>query len=121
MCAIDMRPEMFMEGKGFLNFAQNLINIGATFGCINVTHVLPRRTTVSNHVSSVYSSLKEKFIEKIQRFGVTFDGWLHEYTGASYITITLHYISEEKNKWKINNFVLSTREMCENKNASNIK
>jgi hypothetical protein len=74
MCVVDMRPFMFMEGKDFLNFAQNLINISATFGRINVTDVLPHRKTVSNHVLSVYSSLKEKFIEKIQniqRFGVT--------------------------------------------------
>jgi hypothetical protein len=74
MCAVDMRPFMFMKGKDFLNFAQNLINIGATFGRINVTDVLPHRTTVSNHVLSVHSSLKEKFIEKlqnIQRLGVT--------------------------------------------------
>jgi hypothetical protein len=95
-----MRPFKFIEGQGFQNFAQNLINIGATFGRINATEVLPHKTTVSNHVSIVYSSLKEKFTEKIQniqRFGLTFDGWLNQYTGASYITITLHYISEEKN------------------------
>ncbi len=92
--------------QGFQNLAQNLISIGATFGCINSTEVLPHKTNLSNYISIVYSYLKEKFTEKnqnIQHFIVTFNTWLHQYTGASYVTITLHYISEG------NNFLLSTK------------
>jgi len=62
---------------------------------------LPHRTTISNLVSQVYLSLKDKFINKIKNidcFGVTFDSSLHEYTGASYLTITLHYITLQKNQ-----------------------
>jgi len=96
-CARDIHPFSVVEGEGFINMASKLIQFGAKYGNIAVQDVLPSARTLSRHVDEI--CLKEKDVLKsaitnIARFGVTTDLWTNEDTSASYITVTLHFISE---------------------------
>jgi len=46
-CCKDIRPFRSIEGGGFIELAQQLINIGATYGSVAAQDVLPDPTTVS--------------------------------------------------------------------------
>ncbi len=36
-----------VAGRGFVDLAQDLINVGATYGCVSAERVLPDPTTIS--------------------------------------------------------------------------
>lgn len=94
-----MLQEIFVAfvGDGFQKLAAKLMSIGAKYGTVPVSEVLPSARTVSRHVHEVVTSSKAALMREIAgigRFGVTTDGWTHEGTSTPYITVTLHYIDE---------------------------
>ena len=94
---ITTRNNCACAGEGFAELAAKLIGIGAKYGNIAVDDVLPSGRTVSRHVQEVVASEKLALVTTvadIKRFGVTTDGWTHDATTTTYITVTLHYIDE---------------------------
>lgn len=57
-------------------------------------------------------------LKNIWRFAITSDLWTHDSTNASYIPVTVHYITRN---WILNGNVLATRVMDCKKKAENIK
>ena len=106
----DIRPFEIITGQGFKEFAQEMINIGATYGTVSVDNLLPHPTTLSRNVvkkaESVKNdlSLKLKFIFEMTGGAFTTDMWTDDYRKVSYISLTVHYIDEN---WQINEQVLA--------------
>jgi hypothetical protein len=98
----DIRPFNTVEGEGFLDLAQALINVGVRYGQVNAADVLPHRTTVSNNVAKRAAELKESVVipdilSYLNRWGggVTTDMWTECQTQTPFITVTVHYITDE--------------------------
>jgi hypothetical protein len=51
-----------VEGEGFLQLAQALINVGVRYGQVNAADVMPHCTTVSNNVAKRAAELKESVV-----------------------------------------------------------
>lgn len=87
---------LFIIGVGFAELATKLIAIGAKYGNVPASNVLPSGRTVSRHVDDVVTSKKaalKKELAEIGRFGVMTDMWTHEASTTPYITVTLHLIN----------------------------
>ncbi len=71
MCSQDLRPFAIVEGRGFIEFAKELINIGAKYGSsIEIEDVLPSARTVSRHVEDEYERVKKHVMEELQQVGL---------------------------------------------------
>jgi hypothetical protein len=95
--AKNLRPFTVVSGEGFRELAAALINIGANFGSINPTEVLPSNKTVARHATTQYQSLKAAVIEElatVNAVGVTCDHWEHESTKTPYLTVTAQYLKD---------------------------
>ncbi|CAG8839893.1 2295_t:CDS:1, partial [Cetraspora pellucida] len=46
----DLRPFEIIEGEGFRDFSQEMINIGAKFGQIQVDNLFSHPTTISRNI-----------------------------------------------------------------------
>ena len=89
VCSVGLCIE-FVD-NGFAELATKLISIGAKYGNVAASDVLPSARTVSWHVDEVVTM---KQLANIKCFGITTDGWTHDATSTPYITVTLHYIDE---------------------------
>ncbi|CAM4706528.1 unnamed protein product [Leuciscus chuanchicus] len=109
------------KGRGFIEVAKELINIGAKYGSsVEVEDVLPSARTVSRHVEDEYEKVKKHVIDELKQcpdWAVTTDLWAEERTNTHYITVTVHYILG----WKLLNRVLATREIMGVKTHDNIR
>ncbi|CAJ0851345.1 4781_t:CDS:2, partial [Entrophospora sp. SA101] len=105
----DLRPFEIINGSGFREFAQEMINIGSVHGCISIDNLLPHPTTVSRNVikaaESIKSSLAGKLTDIFQKTGGAFttDLWTDDYNKISYISLTVHYIEN----WDLKDQVLA--------------
>ena len=52
-CAEDFRPFVSVEGKGFIDLIQHLINLACAQGNVNATELLPTADTVKSHLSNI--------------------------------------------------------------------
>ena len=59
MCCEDIRPFDIVSGNGFHGLAQGLINIGARYGRVDASSVLPHRQTVCDHAKKTAKEKKE--------------------------------------------------------------
>jgi len=87
---VHYRPYSIVEGVGFRHLADKFIEIGAKYGKIPAKEILPVATTVSRHLSDMYMAKKgllKLSAQDVPSFGVTCDGWTHESTNDSYITV----------------------------------
>ena len=116
------RPFSIVDGVGFHNLSAKLIALGAKYGeHLKADDILPSARTVSRHVASVARTQREELREELSgfwRLAVTTDLWTHETTNTQYITVTIHYVTQE---WKMKSAILATREMTEKKTAENIR
>ena len=65
----DIRPFNAINGPGFQELVQALINVGVQYGQVRASEVLPDCTTVSDHVDKRAASLKESVvIPEIKKF-----------------------------------------------------
>jgi hypothetical protein len=110
----DIRPFETVSGVGFIALAQSLINIEVKYVQVSASDVLPHPTTVSRRVNDVAEKLKKDVVQPeieacIKKWGgaSTTDMWNETYTQSSYITVTMHYITEN---WNLVERVLATRE-----------
>lgn len=98
----DIRPFNAIEGEGFLELAQSLINVGVRYGQVKAADVLPDRTTVSNYIAKRAKEMKETVViphikKHLNKWGggVTTDMWTECHTQTPYITVTVHYITDD--------------------------
>ena len=70
MCSQDIRPFALVEGDGFIDVAQELLDIGARYGgtgegTLVAKEVLPCARTVSRHVEGEYEKVKSLVLEEL--------------------------------------------------------
>lgn len=105
----DLRPFEIIEGKGFRDFSQEMINIGAKFGQIQVNDLFPHPTTISRNVIKSAEKIKLDLGFKLKNIFYNFGGafttdmWTDDYKKLSYISLTVHYIEN----WNLNEQVLA--------------
>lgn len=125
-CCMDIRPMSAIEGNGFKNFGQILLDVGAKFGKIDISDILPHPTTVSRHINKTANEFRNNifkdlfFIINKKYCASTCDMWTDNYRKNSYMSITPHYIDDN---WKLNNRLLSTGQfpINESKTGENIR
>jgi hypothetical protein len=106
----DIRPFEIIVGQGFREFAQEMINIGATYGTLSVNNLFPHPTTLSRNVVKQAESVKNdlssklKYVFELTGGAFTTDMWTDDYRKVSYISLTVHYIDEN---WQICEQVLA--------------
>jgi hypothetical protein len=106
----DLRPFEIILGQGFREFSQEMINIGAKYGSLQVDKLFPHPTTVCRNVIKEAELVKTDLIFKLkdvfQLIGGAFttDMWTDDYRKISYISLTVHYIDEN---WQLKEQILA--------------
>lgn len=109
MCSLDLRSFEFVDGNGFKELGQYLVNLGAKYGHLDIDSLLPHPTTISRNTIKTAKELRDKLMLKLMpyfyenRCSATTDMWTDDYKKLSYISITIHYINEN---WELNSNVL---------------
>ena len=68
MCSQDLRPFAVVEGQGFINVVQELLDIGSRYGgSMLAEDVLPCARTVSRHVAGEYHKVKSLVVEELKQ------------------------------------------------------
>lgn len=115
------RPFSVVHGDGFRALAQKLISIGHKHRNIDVTDIMPCRTTVSHHLSTVVEHEKEVFCRTLlglQNYAITTDSWTEIKTNSHYYTtVTLHHLDDN---WSLHSTILATRETSDKQTGENI-
>jgi hypothetical protein len=114
-----------VAGSGFIQLAQSLIDIGASYGSVSAAEVLSHPTTVSRRLTTVPENKREQILPEIKdaildgcAAGTT-DLWTDDYKKIAYSTMTVHYISKN---WELKNRVLFTCDFpLERKTGANIE
>lgn len=90
-------PFATVSGKGFKLVAEELIKIGGSYPNqeIDIDHLIPHRTTISNNVNQLYEHYIVHIKQEVSsvKFGaLTTDLWSDSYKRLAYIGVTMHYI-----------------------------
>lgn len=100
-CCKDIRPFYVVHGDGFVELAQELINVGAAHGKVPARSVLPNHSTVSNKCREMAEEKRKGLADKISdrlksgTVAMTTDMWTDDYRKLSYLAITCHFIGED--------------------------
>ena len=100
-CANDFRPFYMVEGEGFIELIQWIIDLVAAKGRIDARELLPKSKAVKAHLAQIDEKLREKLklrMQTIKYVNCTTDHWTEKYSAQSYMTITIHYLDESKKK-----------------------
>lgn len=110
-CAIDLQPLSIIKGTGFLKLAQDLINVGAKLGPMNINDLMPDQNTLYVQLSNeVHAARQELFftilanIEK-EEGAISLNTWNDKNTGHSYTNVVYHHIDD---KWEFNSRLMFT-------------
>lgn len=112
----DLRPFDIITDQGFKELAQEMINIGSTYGCFRVDDLFPHPTTISRHLIKEADSVKSSLIVKLKDIfelnggAFTSDMWTDDYRKISYISLTVHYIDEN---WQLKEQILAASKFPE--------
>lgn len=99
----DMQSPNLSHRKGFLNFGQYLINIGAEYGKVSINSVLENRDYVhfaENFTNILENMLKSKFEE--HKIALSCDIWADPNRKTNYLSVYGHYIDEVFQLKKVN-------------------
>lgn len=100
-CSKDIRPFNIVNGEGFEELAQELINVEAVCGRVPVNSVIPRHVTIAKRCTDMAEEKMEALVQKLKTLlkngtvAMTTDMWTEDYRKISYLTITCHFISED--------------------------
>lgn len=102
----DMQPN-YIGKKGFLDFAQYLINVGADNGKVNIQQILDDRNLTSEtyFLNILQKMIKPKFDE--QKLSLSCDYWIDANRKCKLFTVYGHYIDDNFELKKINLGTLS--------------
>ena len=94
-------PFSVVEGEGFVGVAQAFAHFGASYGhSLNIKNIIPHRTTISNNIDNIYNEklpIIKNFISKVQFAALTTDMWSDQYRKLAYISLTIHFMRDNKN------------------------
>uniref|UniRef100_H3AQA6 BED-type domain-containing protein n=1 Tax=Latimeria chalumnae TaxID=7897 RepID=H3AQA6_LATCH len=65
LCCKDIQPFETVSGKGFIELAQELINVGATYGRVSASSVLPHPSTISRRCCDIAEQKRKGLIPQI--------------------------------------------------------
>ena len=100
-CCKDIRPFYVVSGQGFQELAQELVNIGATYGRVSAQSILPHHSTVSKACIVKAEEKREVLVQTLKDalkngdVGMSTDMWTDDYKKISYIAITCHYVTDD--------------------------
>jgi len=125
LCSLDIRPFEAVDGEGFRQLCQFLINTGARYGKIDAADLMPHPTTVSRNCLKMAESLRSELLAIILpyfnngRCSATTDMWTDDFKKIGYTAITIHYINDE---WQLKSNVLCVKqfEIDKKKTGENI-
>lgn len=66
VCSNDLRPFSLFNGPAFKSYCQELINLGATIGKLNIDKIGPDRKTVKKYTMQNAEDLKEIMIKSFK-------------------------------------------------------
>ncbi|KAK3916480.1 Transposable element Hobo transposase [Frankliniella fusca] len=101
-CAKDFAAFSSVEGEGFISLGQNLIDIGVSYGRVDVKQLLPSRVAIGNHLEELAGEAKLKFTPMLQAsaaqnsLAATTDMWTQENKKAHFLTVICHMEAEGK-------------------------
>lgn len=100
--ALDLRPMSSVDGRGFKQTAQALINFGAKYGPHKIETVIKSRKTLKdNHLQKVVDTLKGSVLEcvrsspSVPMYSFTFDLWTEPKRNRPFISLTTHYADHQ--------------------------
>ncbi|KAK3925971.1 Transposable element Hobo transposase [Frankliniella fusca] len=101
-CAKDLAPFQSVQGEGFLDLVQNILDIGfQATGRVDARRLMPDRTTVSRNMEDMAGEIKLKFIPLVKEAirnntcAATTDMWTQENNRHHFFTVILHITSSE--------------------------
>jgi hypothetical protein len=100
-CAQDFAAFQAVEGEGFVSLAQELVDIGASKGRVDVRQLLPCRQAVCNKVEELADEAKSKFMplldEAVAKNGLaaTTDMWTQENKKVHFLTVICHMFNSK--------------------------
>uniref|UniRef100_H2ZY74 Hermes trasposase DNA-binding domain-containing protein n=1 Tax=Latimeria chalumnae TaxID=7897 RepID=H2ZY74_LATCH len=123
----DIRPFETVSGKGFIELAQELINVGATYGRVSASSVLPHPSTISRRCRDIAEQKRKELIPQINDIllsdvsvGMTTDMWTDDYRKIHYMAVTCHYVTPDF-KFKARVLATSMFPLEEAKTGENIR
>lgn len=101
----DMQPTNLAQRKGFLNFGQYLINVGAEYKRINIEVLLNEKHSASEtfaekSINCLQKMLKPKFED--HKIALSCDYWTDPNRKQNFLTLYGHYISDMFEIKKVN-------------------
>lgn len=66
MSCLHLRPFKMVEDSGFQRFCQEIIDIGAKFGHIDIKEILPCSTTVSRNIAKKYDNVVKTILPEVK-------------------------------------------------------
>lgn len=124
LCVRDLRSFETVAGDGFLSLAQYFIDVGAEYGKVNASNIVPHPTTISRNVHKIYNNVREEIVPEIlmairnKEASVSSDMWTHDCKKINYITVTVTYIDN----WTLKTRVIFTAKFEEQiKSGENIR
>lgn len=103
----DMQAGNLLQKRGFLNFGQYLINIGAEYGKVNIENIFADESWWSSQMAEytklsgiLKKMLKGKLDE--QKFALSCDYWNDPNRKTNFLTLYGHYIDDQFEMRKVN-------------------
>lgn len=99
-CAKDLRPFEIVLGEGFKKLIQHIWSMGAIYGDMDVSCILPHPTTISRNVAAIKEKKQQKILPVIEdaiirgECSATTDMWTEDYKKNHFLTMTAHYFDE---------------------------
>lgn len=97
-CAQDNRPFNIVESEAFKAVVESIIQVTTKVGMVDVNELLPCKETVRNHSKKLYEDLRLKlinYLKSVDYINFTTDHWKDKMSGASYMTICIHYFNQK--------------------------
>lgn len=111
-CLKDGIPYKKIEGEGLLNLLQECMNAGAEHGKMDVTQLVPCRTTISRGVDEAAEELKSKLFPEIKeamirkQCAAAIDLWTEDVHKVHFVACTVGYFVTIEKKLVLKNMLL---------------
>lgn len=121
----DVRPFAAIEGEGLLDLIYSGIQLGRKYPRMNeadLKKALPSRNTVVSRVQDMAENSKNLLARKIRnainlagKIAATIDAWTEPNNSTKFLSLTVHFFTEEDATLKLECF---TADLCETKELS---
>lgn len=94
----DMQPMNLQQKKGFLNFGQYLINMGAEYGKINIDTILDGRNSLNGSLGDSFTNTLQKMLKpkfEDHKMSLSCDYWTDHNRKMNFFTLYGHYIGND--------------------------